>query len=48
MLTKNINFANFKFKPKNKNLKYLKIILNENNQVTKSLKIIKINLLIRH
>ncbi len=39
MLTKNINFTNFKFKPKNKNLKkYLKIILNENNQVIRSLK----------
>ena len=38
MLTKNINFKNFKFKSKNKSLlKNLKILLKENNQIIKSL-----------
>ena len=38
MLTKNINFKNFKLKSKNKNLlKNLKILLKENNQIIKSL-----------
>ena len=38
MLTKNINFKNFKLKSKNKSLlKNLKILLKENNQIIKSL-----------